>query len=105
MSALVVDIRKACDARLLWRNQEGSLRERKPKVTTIGGHELTSETIYGSIESQRQRASRLNLGDRWTPVLTIRMSKYHIVRFSGARALSLWKAWNERIFGQKKGKA
>lgn len=53
-------------------------------------------------ETMRERAMRLDLFDRWTPVVTFQFAANHSVQYTGTKAKDMWKAWNTRLFNRKK---
>jgi hypothetical protein len=50
-----------------------------------------------------EEASRKRLLDTWIPCVTFQVTANHRLTYTGDKAMSLWKAWNERVFN-KKGK-
>ena len=103
---ILIDLNKVQWASLIYRNQEGITRSEKPKHPSAHGttfdadayayphHDYPKETMI-------ERARRLDILDVWTPILIIQLSSNHSLRYSGKQALSLWKAWQGKIFGTK----
>ena len=101
----VFDWKKVSYARFWWEDGEGNKRSSKPKGPTLHGRDVDlnerlhprSGELQGPlvVEVARERKA---LGE-WTPQLKLQMSGNHALRFSGAKAIDLWSAWNARIFG------
>ncbi len=104
---IIVDLRKVQWAKLFWVNQTGQCRDKRPNVRTVNG-EAFDESAYALLhiqypcETMLERALRLDLIDVWTPVLRMQLSANHTLEYTGKKALSLWKAWNARIFSKRK---
>lgn len=108
---IVLDLNKCQWAKFHWVNQYGGIcftLINKP-TNTVRGQEVSVHRPamwhpdYPN-ESELERADRLNLLDIWTPVCTFQLAANHNVTYTGDKAKVMWKAWNEKIFNQKKGK-
>lgn len=115
---LVVDLNKAAYAWFYWRNQFGEVRRLKPTKPSCHGMTFNpDETVTlcinndGPFEGRElpppkvtllKLATIRNTLDYWTPVVRFRMSCADVLEFTGDKAQSLWKAWNEKQFKKKK---
>lgn len=53
-------------------------------------------------ETTLARAKRLNLLDIWIPVCQFQLTANHSLTYTGDKAVSMWKAWREKIFNKNK---
>lgn len=104
---IVVNLSKVSYACLIWTNQHNNLfRNSKPKSPTVNGSTVNND--YASYhhsypnETLIERARRLDILDRWEPVLKLQLSNSHRLTYRGKKALSLWNAWKAKIYGKKK---
>lgn len=103
----VFDWRKVSYVRFWWEDEEGNRRDKQPKGPTLHGRDVDpQERLHPRpgetqgpllVEFARERKA---LG-HWTAKAKLQMSGSHALRFSGEKAVSLWSAWNARIFGGK----
>jgi len=79
---------------------------KKPRVPTANGILLDKTSLAGSLadfpgETLLERAKRRNLIDVWTPVVKIVFTANKHLRFTGRRALTIWREWNRRQYNGK----
>ena len=101
----VLDLAKVQHGTLVYVNQYGHERSVKPAFPTsfntafdpsayaLPHHDYPRETMM-------ERAIRLDTLDKWVPIVRFQLTANHIIAYSGAKALSLWAAWRERIFNR-----
>lgn len=98
----VVNLRAVQWAKLHYINQYNQEVNKPPKLPT---HRLRpmlrTDLVFGSTESMYDRAERLDMLDRWCPVLYMQLSANHTLKFTGDKALSLWAAWKAKQYGNK----
>lgn len=100
----IVDLRKVAYAAFWYENQDGARRDRKP-VASVHGVMIAPDE-YAAIhsdypfETNIERARRLDILDVWKPVIKLKFTTTRSLMFTGERAMSLWKSYNERIFGR-----
>lgn len=105
---IVVDLKKVAYARFFYRNQWGDIRSLRSLVKTVYNKAIcVSEYAYPlderfPCETVLERAKRMDILDIWKPVLHLRLSAADVLEFSGDKATSLWKTWNEMQFNKKK---
>lgn len=103
---VVVDLRKVQYAWLYWENQWRNVCAIKPKTPSVYGVKIPPNeyahfhTDYPN-ETCIERARRLDILDKWHPVLKLQLTANHRLTYTGNKALSIWKEWNSRIFGKK----
>jgi len=107
MSTTVIDIKKVWKAEFRWRNQLGQVVRKKPRKPTVHclPFDVDARVVQGHGESMLSFAKRMRLLDVWTPVITLFRTAYDNQTFTGDKAKKLWRDWNARQFGKKKGKA
>lgn len=103
----VLDLAKVQHATLWWGNGQEK-RHHKPDCPTYHGMPVP-DGLAAPIkdypgETMLERAIRRNLLDVWTPIVCFQLTANHKIVYTGEKALSMWKAWNARIYGEKKGK-
>ncbi len=104
---IVCDLNKAQWVKYYYQNQYGNIVYKVPCVTTVFGEAVDEDAKalfhadYPN-ESQLARAYRLKLVDVWTPTLVIKFSANETLYYTGDKAKSLFKAWNAKIYGNKK---
>lgn len=103
-----IDIKKAHYCSFGYVNQEGSIRNREPILPTVNGiiiivsndyaypldHNFPKETMF-------ERAARLDIVDRWTPIIIFTFTKYDTITIKGDRAIELYEVWNAFIFSKQ----
>jgi len=99
----VLDLGKVQYASFFYRNQEGSVFYTKPKAPTVRGQVVGDEIahfhpLYPG-ETMLERAKRMDILDRWTPVCVLQLTANHYITYTGKKAVSIWKAWREKIYG------
>ena len=108
MNRVVIDLAKVQHARFFWKNQDGLTVNRRPPYPSVRGLHI-DESIAGYHpdypgETMRERAFRLGVIDEWKAQCEFTFAANHNVVYVGQKAISMWDAWNARIFGKKKGK-
>ena len=102
---LVIDLNKVAYAWFYWRNQFNEVLRKKPIGPTVHRTPFDPDekiSLSGVILSRLEHARLLGIQDRWTPVVRFRMCCADVLEFTGDKAQSLWKAWNEKQFKKKK---
>lgn len=107
---IIVDLNKCQFARFYYRNQHGHTRNTLPDGTTYGGRTVRPDEMalfhpdYPS-EFLVHRLQRRGIPpDVWVPEVLFKLSANHCLIYTGDKAVSLWKAWGEKVFNKKKGK-
>ena len=113
----VVDLNKVAYANLEWKERfTGICRSKKPTKPTVNGEDVSDPTVFAPEvqkangetwprESLLARAQRRKLLDTWEPQLVLQLCNSHSLTYTGAKALTIWKEWNRRVFSKtKKGK-
>ena len=49
-----------------------------------------------------EHAKKYNLLDIWTPVVRLKLTAHECLEYTGEKALSIYKAWCEKIFKKEK---
>ena len=103
---IVVDLNKVAYAVFYYRNQHGDEQALKPRQPTLFGKLLSKLGVLAipagaPPETLYERAVRLNRLDKWQPVLRLRLTCGDRLEYTGDKAKSLWKAWQEKQFGTK----
>lgn len=102
----VVDLKKVQWASLTYWNQHGNVKAYKPITSTVFGETVRDEyaAYHPSYPQERmlERATRLGILDVWIPHLTLQLTANHQLVYTGEKALSIWKAWQSKIYGAKK---
>ena len=109
---IVCDLRKAVYAKHYYENQHQHRYRLQPKYPTVFGERIFSDkhtvAVQGDkstyAETELEAAKRLGILDVWFPVTRIQFANCHAIEYTGEKAQSIWKAWNERIFNQKQKK-
>lgn len=106
----ILDLNKVQHASFWYVNQYGQIKtpQIKPcpfsiRMTPVSDLELAMYHPDYPNETELQREIRLGLMDIWTPVVSFQLTANHNIVYTGPKAVSMWKAWNEKIFN-KKGK-
>jgi len=102
------DMGKVLSMTFWWANQESQRAKARPKGFTVRGRPVGDDPampheLYPG-ETTLQRARRLDLIDRWRPVVYVKQPCNHGLLYEGRCALEIWKAWNARVFGKRKKK-
>lgn len=106
----ILDLSKVQHGTFFYRSQQGDMRRTKPKMPTVNGSffDIKAKVMRASTclpdETMLQMAVRKHMLDVWTPVVTFTLTANHNIEYYGDKAVTMWKAWNERIFNKKKGK-
>ena len=103
----VIDIKKVQHASFIYRNQSGLIADTMPKSPSVNGEHIEPNLVAGYHmeypgETMVERALRLGIIDRWTPVVVFTFAANHNVTYTGKKATDMWKAWNKYIFKDKK---
>ena len=99
----VLDLSKVQWSSFYYKNQYDQCTELKPKHFTVRGEKVTdNERHLNGLESMLAYAKRKGLLDIWVPHITFQLSANHNVTYTGKKALSMQKAWSERVFKSKK---
>lgn len=108
--SMTIDIKKARYASFGFVNQEGNISSHQHKMPTVNGSTFMENDYAYPLdhnypnETRIERARRLDILDRWTPIVIFIFTKYDRVEFRGERAKSLWQAYNAFMFSKQKGK-
>lgn len=104
-----IDISKASFASFGYVNKEGCIKVQMPTCYTVHGVPISNDAWAYPLmkdfpfESPRERARRLDILDTWTPIVIFHFNSRQTVTYKGDKAESLWRAWNAKVFGKKKG--
>lgn len=105
----IVDLAKVAYTHSYWTNLEDNLHVKsKPKVPTVGGSSFDTHAyaipwlLEYPLETNLERAFRLGILDVWTPCCVVQLSNGHSLRYTGKKALSIDKAFRERVFKKRK---
>lgn len=99
----IVNLRAVQWAKLFYVNQYNQEVNKPPKFPTYRLKPM-SRTDYliavkGSPrETEYERAARLGMLDEWLPVVYLKMSASNIIKFTGDKALSIYKAYCAKQF-------
>lgn len=107
---IVCDLSKVIYAKHYYENQHGQTRRLLPGNETSFGEILKANQFHRHIEGDKstyaetevEAAKRLGIIDVWQPVTRIQFANSHAIEYTGAKAQSIWQAWNERIFSKQK---
>src|ERR1035437_2783658 len=102
----VLDLAKVSWCKFYWSKDDDTIhRKHKPKHLTWFGklidkliwaypyeQDFPQETLY-------ERIIRLEQQDIWIPVCICQVSYGKTLRYTGDKALSIWKTWNAKIYG------
>lgn len=99
----VVNLRAVQWAKLFWVNQYNQEVNSKPKLPTYRLKPMSRTDYLVAVEgmpreTEYERASRLSMLDEWLPVCYLKMSASNIIKFTGDRALSIYKAYCAKQF-------
>jgi len=101
-NTVVCDLRKAQWAVFSYINQHGQLSRTKPKFSVHGYPRDPDAKAFGRDITAKQMADELGITDVWLPRIKIQFAANHSLVYVGKKAVSINKAWNERIFKQAK---
>ena len=81
-----------------------------PKNPTVFGEVVSESDYFRAIpgcketykETMLEAARRLHLIDKWIVVTRFQFANTHAIEYTGDKAQTMWKAWNEKIFNKKK---
>ena len=107
---IVCDLSKAIYAKHYYENQHGQTSRLRPENPTAFGDRIFKDKYTVAIqgdkstysETEVEAAKRKGILDVWQPVTRIQFANSHAIEYTGAKAQSIWQAWNERIFKPKK---
>ena len=99
---IVVDINKCQWALLYYENQHGDRLEHKPKFPTVFCQAVPEGPHCTSKLTMLEHAKKYNLLDIWTPVVRLKLTAHECLEYTGEKALSIYKAWCEKIFKKEK---
>ena len=108
---IVCDLNKVSYAKHYYENQHGQTYRTRPTSHTSRG-EAIPEGFHKAIpgrketyaETNLEAARRLGILDVWTPVTRLQFANCHAIEYTGEKAQSIWKAWNEKIFNKQQRK-
>jgi len=107
----IIDIKKAYYASHWYENEHGHRCKNKPAVPTVCGSLIQSPHEYSyppnhdfPLETIEEKAKRLGMIDTWMPVVEFTFGSRQIVTYKGKKAITLWLAWNKRVFNSSKAK-
>lgn len=101
----IVDLNKVQWASLHYKNDKGNILGGKPPRNTVHGIAF-DDTAFAyphveyPLETCLERAKRLEILDVWTPVLVLQVQCNRTIRYTGPKAISVWKAWRAKVFGE-----
>jgi hypothetical protein len=103
---IVCDLNKCQWASLVWKNQWGDYRKKKPKGVTVHNCPVTeAEVVWNSGGKLMIDLAKENgLIDVWVPVLRLQFSANNRLSYYGSKALSIYKEWCRRVFKPRKEK-
>ena len=108
---IVCDLNKVSYAKHCYESQHQQTYRTKPRMPTVFGEGIP-EGFHKEIpgrketyaETNIEAARRLGILDVWTPVTRLQFANCHAIEYTGEKAQSIWKAWNEKIFSKQKHK-
>jgi hypothetical protein len=116
----LLDLSKVQHGTFYYVNQYGNIRSQIPlwSKRTIKGvtsgeaitvrseimyeHELAAYHPDYPGETLLERAKRLDITDKWTPVVTFQLTANHNIQFTGTKAFKMWELWQAKIYGKNK---
>lgn len=109
---IVCDLSKVIYAKHYWENQHKQTRRLQPDGPTSFNDRLRADQYTVPVQGQKhtyketelEAAMRLGILDVWFPVTRIQFANNHALEYTGEKAESIWKAWNEKIFSKRKNK-
>jgi hypothetical protein len=101
-NSIVVDLNKVQFASFYYRNQYGNVRKLKPRKMTVHGALVSPfDTHVTEKIPMTKYAEKYQLVDVWMPVLRLQLTANHSLKYTGKKAISIWKEWQRRIFKRK----
>jgi len=102
---IILNLNSCQWARFYYRNQHGDTRDTLPApayMSVRGSVIFKTASAYPHpdypAETMYERAKRLGLLEQWTPEVFFKVTANAGVIFTGDKAMSMWKAWNAKIF-------
>jgi len=99
MPQQTIDLRSVAYASFFWKNQFGERVRCKPRKPTVHCKPIPADTICENGETPIQRASRLGILDRWTPVCLYQFRNSHSMMFTNQKAKDKFATYNKHIYG------
>jgi hypothetical protein len=100
---IVVDLSKCQHAIFGYTNQFDQWSYKKI-VSCRGLQFKPDDKCFMSEMTLLEHAKRNNLLDVWTPTLILKLTASETLQYTGDKAITMYKAWNERIFNRNKRK-
>lgn len=102
---IIVNLSSVQWARFGYRNQYGDWANHYPKCETFRGHFIPVENMFNPCHqtpvSAEEYLTQNNMLDIWQPELYLKLAASDSLVYTGEKAKSIWKAWNEKIFKKK----
>ncbi len=98
---IVVDLNKVQWASFWYQNQYGDTTTHKHKYPSYRYVELAPDAKHVCGENAIQWLKERQMLDVWTPNIKFKLTANESLVYTGDKAKSLWKAWNEKIFKKK----
>ena len=104
---IVVNLSSVQWARFGYRNQYGAWRNKLPEngLTYRSQPILTSSLMFNPTMDRPKLVldwlKDNNMLDIWQPELYLKLTANESLVYTGEKAKSIWKAWNEKIFKKK----
>ena len=101
---IIVDINKAQYAWFGYQNQHGNKSPTKPIFPTVHGQIFNPDApaFMSGNKTMIEVATSKGILDVWIPYCTLQLTANHRLTYTGDKALTIWKAWNEKIFKRNK---
>lgn len=103
----VVNLSKVSYATFFYVNQHLNLCcHTNPKQPSVNG--IVVDNSYAAyhcdypLETEIERARRLDILDVWTPVVKLQLSNNHSLTYKGKQAIALWNVWKVKCFSRNK---
>lgn len=100
---IVVDLKKVQFAWFFYENQYHDKRSIKPSKGTFTIHNTlysVDDKAFGVNDTVYNIAKKQKSIDNWTPVCMLAVTANRQLKYTGKKAVSIWKEWNSRIFGK-----
>jgi hypothetical protein len=109
---IVCDLSKVIYAKHYWENQHKQTVPTNPRIPTVFKEAIRPSLYCRPIQGQKETyaeteleaCKRLGILDVWFPVTRVQFANNHALEYTGEKAESIWKAWNEKIFSKQKKK-
>lgn len=103
---IIVDLNKVQYAHFYYTNQYGISVNREPNYPTVRSQSIAPDDFAlfhpdWPKETILRRAMRLGLLDVWTPTLYLKLQANSCLIYTGDKAISIYNAWKEKVFGKK----